>query len=197
VAASPTPPNSPNSSPELTEVERLRKLMKRATPLPWAWEQCGEKEDAPVVGVIVDGNNQPLTGCVECYNEDGSERGYYRETIAYDWQHCDGHSASANADFVVGAVNALPKLLDLIEALSSKNELPSEIEGLIERLLRKRVVPWAVLQGQLANPDGREAAQAILSLQRRLADAEKQIRSHEIGIAASLGAALNPKDTGR
>jgi hypothetical protein len=126
----------PNSSPELTEVERLRKLMKRATPLPWAWEQCGEKEDAPVVGVIVDGNNQPLTGCVECYNEDGSERGYYRETIAYDWQHCDGHSASANADFVVGAVNALPKLLDLIEALSSKNELPSSVMGMEEMVER-------------------------------------------------------------
>lgn len=119
----PTPPNSVVSE---AMIERLRQILKRATPLPWAWEQCGEKEDAPVVGVIVDRENQPLAGCIECYNEDGTERGYYRETIAYEWQHCDGHSASANADFVVEAVNALPALLDEIERLQSANTTGSD-----------------------------------------------------------------------
>jgi hypothetical protein len=101
-----------------------------------------------------------------------------------------------------------------IEALSSKNELPSGIEGLIERLLRKRVVPWAVLQGQLANPDGREAAQVILSLQRRLDERDAALEavkercfkadgdanwSHDILsiVVPIIDATLNPKDTGQ
>lgn len=100
--------NSTDTRPDLV---RLREAMERATPLPWAWEQCGEKEDAPVVGAIVDEDCKPLAGYVEPYNEDGTERDYYREAIAYELQSCDGHSASANAAFIVEAVNALPSLL--------------------------------------------------------------------------------------
>jgi hypothetical protein len=80
------------------------------------------------------------------------------------------------------------------KALSSKNELPSEIEGLVERLqdgddLHSRI----------------EAAQAILSLQRRLESVAQFALDLAGGRVMGDGldelrrradAALNPKDTG-
>jgi hypothetical protein len=100
-------------------VERLRKLLEHATPLPWAWEQCGEKEDCPVVGIILDNDEKPIAGFAEDFDEHGEERGFYRDTIALEWQSCDGCSPSANAALVVETINELPALLDRIEQLSS------------------------------------------------------------------------------
>jgi len=94
---------------EADGVEWLRALSERATPGPWAWEQCGEKEDAPVVGIIFPSDDhdceRPYAGRVQ--GDDDA----YRTTIARDWQSCDGHSASANADFTVAAVNYVRALL--------------------------------------------------------------------------------------
>lgn len=102
-------------------IARLRDVMKRATPLPWAWEQCGEKCDDPVIGVawrVEDESCTAVPGFLEDFDKDGKEQEFYRESIAYlgDANSPDA-SASANAMFMVEAVNALPGLLTALEKL--------------------------------------------------------------------------------
>ena len=189
--------------PDAELIERLTELLKHATPLPWALEQCGEKEDAPVVGVILDENDQPLTGYVEPYNEDGSERDYYRETIAYEWQSCDGHSASANALFVVEAVNALPVLLArLAELQAERTGLREALEpfadfanlsgagylpdnhtitlgsGMAARQLTMGDCRKARVQLLAANPDIPPALLRILTENHRIAEADAALAKH-------------------
>jgi len=99
----------PTTNGAILGVEELRELSERATGGPWCWEQCGEKCDAPVIGIAYRDDDtdckNPLSGYLEGYDGDGNEVTYYRETIAYEVQDCDGASASANAAFIVAAVN--------------------------------------------------------------------------------------------
>lgn len=88
--------------------EGLRALSDRATPGPWSWEQCGEKEDVPVVGIAFPGDDAE---CKAPYEGEFRDSDASRMTIAFDWQSCDGHSPSANAAFAVAAVNFVRTLL--------------------------------------------------------------------------------------
>lgn len=109
------------------EYAALEKAMKDAEPLPWAWEQCGEKEDCPVVGVIFEADDQPLAGRVEPYDADGVERDLQRWNIALEWgSGIDGTSPSGNADFAVLAVNSIPSLLKRVRELEGQGWQPIE-----------------------------------------------------------------------
>ena len=98
--------------------ERLRKLMARATALPWCWEQCGEKQDDPVLGLAFPADDEdgkrPIAGRLT------DDEAYRYGRIADGWHSCDGHSASANIELVTEALNALPTLLDLIATLQAR-----------------------------------------------------------------------------
>jgi hypothetical protein len=92
-------------------IARLGKLIERAEPLPWCWEQCGDKCDAPVVGVAFDRDDHPIAGELRVGENDDPD-GVVRYNIASDIGHgVDGRSPSANAELIVEAVNALPRLL--------------------------------------------------------------------------------------
>lgn len=92
-------------------VEELELAVERAEPLPWCWEQCGDKCDAPVVGVAFDSADNPIAGEIRLGPDDAEP---VRWNIASDiGTGCDGRSASANAALIVAAVNALPELLSL------------------------------------------------------------------------------------
>lgn len=105
----------------MNDVDELRKLLTKATPGPWVWEQCGDKCDDPVIGVAYGPDDldctQPLSGKLEDAGDD-----YYRERIAYNIEGGAGVDASSNAALIVAAVNALPSLLDRLEVLTAKNE---------------------------------------------------------------------------
>jgi ribosomal protein S12 methylthiotransferase accessory factor YcaO len=120
----------------------------RFTPGPWCWEQCGEKEDAPVVGIAflhsdTDCKN-PLSGFLRDY-ENGDEIQYYRETIAYEIQSNDGCSASANAALIAAApelYEALEKAAPFIGWASTRHQIiagvdAAELYDLIDALLAK------------------------------------------------------------
>ena len=92
----------------LTSGEGLRALSDRATPGPWAWEQCGDKEDVPVVGIAFPGDDPD---CKAPYEGEFRDSDASRMTIAYDWQWCDGNSPSANAAFAVACVNYVRAML--------------------------------------------------------------------------------------
>lgn len=96
------------SADAIRQGEGLRALSDRATPGPWSWEQCGEKEDVPVVGIAFSGDDPD---CKAPYEGEFRDSDASRMTIAFDWQSCDGHSPSANAAFAVAAVNFVRKLL--------------------------------------------------------------------------------------
>lgn len=73
---------------EALEVARLRRLLKEATPLPWEesyWDGEHSVHNSEVA-IIESVARQP-----------------------------DTHQAGRNAALIVGAVNALPELLDMIE----------------------------------------------------------------------------------
>ena len=95
-------------------------MSARFTPGPWCWEQCGDKEDAPVVGIAWlsnDASCKPLSGRLKDYDADGEPIEFYRETVAYGIQSCDGCSASANASLIAAAPElyaALGRALDYL-----------------------------------------------------------------------------------
>lgn len=119
----------------LPDLERLRELMRRAEPLPWVWEQCGDKVDAPVVGVAFDAEDKPLAGELCEYGEE-----VIRFNIASDLGSGIAPSApSANAAFIVEAVNSLPALLARIEGLEAGlKEAQVAIDYAAERLWNQR-----------------------------------------------------------
>lgn len=90
-------------------LEKLRPLSERATWGPWCWEQCGDKCDAPVVGIAMPDADENGERCYAGRLTDDAAHRYGR--IASEWHDCDGHSASANADFAVAAVNFVRALL--------------------------------------------------------------------------------------
>jgi hypothetical protein len=140
----PTPPNSPNSSPELTEV-------------------------GLVVGALAANLEIPTDQLIELQ--------------------------------ATGNLTTTAYLI--VQALSTKNELSSEIEGLVERLLKHCGLRE---NSVLAREAMEQAAQAILSLQRRLESVAQFALDLAGGRVMGDGldelrrradAALNPKDTGR
>ena len=139
---------------------RLRTALERAEPLPWCWEQCGEKEDCPVVGVAFDGDGEPQSG--QLYDH-GDE--IIRWNIASDiGSGIDSRSPSANADFIVEAVNAVPALLTAIEQLEA---IIAEKDAALEEEVRAAYIAgatdvhvyWRGLTGtERPEPDFAEAA---------------------------------------
>lgn len=109
----------------LALVSRLRTLGRFAYPAPWCWEQCGQQEDAPVLGVAWRDDDETCTaiaGKLRDFDEDGQVIEYYRETLAFEWPgHADG-SASANVELVVEVRNNLTTLLYGMERLIALTE---------------------------------------------------------------------------
>lgn len=111
-------------------IEKLDKMQARATPLPWSWEQCGDKCDAPVVGVSWRDDDEtchPVAGRIQDFDEQGNKVSYYRETIASEWASGGDGSPSANAAFVVEAVNSLPTLIAALTSLQEMNAQQTKI----------------------------------------------------------------------
>lgn len=87
----------------------LRKMSERATAGPWCWEQCGDKQDDPVVGIAFPPDDENGEHAYSGRLTDDDAYRYGR--IAIEWPHCDGHSGSANAAFAVAAVNFVRALI--------------------------------------------------------------------------------------
>ena len=129
--------------------EGLRALSDRATPGPWAWEQCGEKEDVPVVGIAFPGDDPD---CKAPYEGEFCDSDASRMTIAYDWQWCDGNSPSANAAFAVACVNYVRAMLSAspkATATASVRELTDAAlkDAVTELLSARGERPYRVLRG--------------------------------------------------
>lgn len=125
--------------PETEELARLRELALKATAGPWCWQQCGEKVDAPVVGIAylnddVDCKN-PLSGLLQDCDSDGNEIEYYRESIAYEIESCDGCSASSNAAFIAAANPAT--ILALIDGYREQAEKIGRLSVVLRELLNE------------------------------------------------------------
>jgi hypothetical protein len=95
-----------------------------------------------------------------------------------------------------------------IQALSSKNELPSEVADILEQLERDAYILAEAQGGRSDETSCYAAAQAILSLQRRLDErdalllearpyVEDCFSELDQRLLAKIDAALNPKDTGQ
>lgn len=141
------------------EREKLRAMSDRATAGPWAWEQCGEKEDAPVVGIIFPADDhdckKPYAG--EVRGDDDA----YRVTIAYDWQWCDGHSPAANASFAVACVNYVRSILALAAAptIPATGEAIRAVTAEMRRFMPTACGDWAdKIDDALAEEKGRKVA---------------------------------------
>lgn len=79
------------------ELEKLEALAKAATPGPWAWESVNEKGNDWCVGVIVDANDQPVSGRV-VGDEDGAVDVF---VCSGDGLHNAAHIAAANPAVVL------------------------------------------------------------------------------------------------
>lgn len=113
----------------------LRALSERATPGPWAWEQCGDKEDVPVIGIAFSGDDPD---CKAPYEGEFRDSDANRMTIAYDWQSCDGHSPSSNAAFAVAAVNFVRTMI----AAAPASPIPTSVANEGRDSFQQRVQPW-------------------------------------------------------
>jgi hypothetical protein len=89
---------------DLTE---LRRLHEAATPGPWAWEMTGDKDNSWGVGIIVDDDENLITG----RNEPGEN--LLVESVCE--AGADGNPA--DAELIVAMRNALPGLLAEVERL--------------------------------------------------------------------------------
>ena len=113
----------------------LFKLHRAAYPAPWCWEQCGQKDDDPVIGAAWwddDEDCNPIAGEVVA-PADNVDRGLYREAIALEMpSHADG-SGSANAALIVWLRNHVTEILN---ALASLSPTPKQEAGLVEEMER-------------------------------------------------------------
>ena len=100
-------------------LEKLRLLSERATWGPWCWEQCGDKHDDPIVGIAMPADD--ADGARAYAGRLTDEDAYRYGRIAGEWQDCDGHSASANADFAVAAVNFVRAMLSALPTQETNN----------------------------------------------------------------------------
>lgn len=123
-------------TPTRPNIEQIAAAAREATPGPWCYEQCGIKCDAPVVGIAYRADDvdceRPITGRLEECDENGDEIEYYRETVAYEIQDCDGASASMNARHIAtsnpAAIQALTSYVLWLE------EQAKILPGLLEAL---------------------------------------------------------------
>jgi hypothetical protein len=197
-----TPPNKPNSSPELTEVERAPTHRCKECDALWIrWPDGYWSLYSHKCGPCCD--NVSMGDQIELLPDDDPRREavLWRKAVHRFRRAAtrrDGYPADLELATVKAIVADAPRAA--IQALATKNELPSEIEELVERLPR-----WAenVLDAALAD-DLEEAAQAILSLQRRLESVAQFALDLAGGRVMGDGldelrrradAALNPKDT--
>jgi len=93
---------TPNVDPAMAE---LRRLLDAATPGPWAWEMTGDKDNSWGVGIIVDDDENLITG----RNETGEN--LLVESVCE--AGADGNPA--DAELIAAMRNALPGLLAEVE----------------------------------------------------------------------------------
>jgi hypothetical protein len=191
--------NSPNSLPELADVERAKIELAARNFIDDDLGRLLEMESVVdrMVACFV-------AGVLSSKNE-----------LPFDPLPCDVRlppattiRAGCKLETLLLALSVEGRPKHFAEALSSKNELPSEIEGLVERwraCIRSAQDVGNTVTFRISTAD--EMVNAILSLQRRLDERDALLR--EAGtllrctfgehdeLIARIDAALNPKDTGR
>ncbi len=162
----------------LTSVEGLRPLSDRATPGPWAWEQCGDKEDAPVVGTIHGPDDQPIAGRFE-QPIDAGDLDFVREPIFRDVHANDGCSASANAAFAVACVNYVRAVL----AAAPKATAAASVRESVARIIDPEAWGYCDKLAEQGNPTPARRAGCADSL----AKADAILALTDTGTAATIG----------
>lgn len=87
-------------------LEELEGLISMATPGPWAYEQHGDTSECSV-GVILDDNNKQISGL----NTDTTL--FVADTVAPEV------ASSTDAAYIVAACNAVPRLIEMVQDMSS------------------------------------------------------------------------------
>lgn len=159
----------------LTSGEGLRALSDRATAGPWAWEQCGDKEDAPVVGIAFPGDDPD---CKAQYEGEFRDSDASRMTIAYDWQWCDGNSPSANAAFAVACVNYVRAMLAASPKAAATASVREDCAAACDR-----IATGSVYIGE--SEEGRARHEGIIAGARNCAAAIRRLT--DSGTAATIG----------
>ncbi|MBI0530895.1 hypothetical protein [Sphingomonas sp. TX0522] len=159
----------------LTSGEGLRALSDRATAGPWAWEQCGDKEDAPVVGIAFPGDDPD---CKAPYEGEFRDSDASRMTIAYDWQWCDGNSPSANAAFAVACVNYVRAMLAASPKAAATASVREDCAAACDR-----IATGSVYIGE--SEEGRARHEGIIAGARNCAAAIRRLT--DSGTAATIG----------
>jgi len=107
--------------------DELRKLAEAATPGPWMGESGGEKDGYVVVGVAyaIDDENcdTQVAGWPKMWDPETGKELVYRDVAICEM--ADGN-IGANANLIVAMRNALPGLLDELDALRAGHKLRSD-----------------------------------------------------------------------
>lgn len=99
-----------------SEIERLKELERKATPAPWAGENCGVKCQSLVVGVIYaldkdgDCGGEPLAGWPVAWDPESGKELTVRDELIFSMED-DAVNAGPNAALLVALRNAAPSLL--------------------------------------------------------------------------------------
>ena len=103
--------------------DELRKLAEAATPGPWMGESGGEKDGYVVVGVAyaIDDENcdTQVAGWPKMWDPETGKELVYRDVAICEM--ADGN-IGANANLIVAMRNALPGLLDELDALRKERD---------------------------------------------------------------------------
>lgn len=100
-------------------IGKLKELLEKATPVPWAWEATGEKSNDWCVGTAMN----PDTGE---YATELIEQGDGFEPVDLVCSRDDA-TGFQDARLIVEVVNALPKLLEAVDALKELVDASEEL----------------------------------------------------------------------
>jgi hypothetical protein len=133
-----------SSDPSL-RLSQIRERCEKATQGPWAWESTGEKSNEWALGVVLDANNQPISG----HNEAAGESD---DTVVDEAIVDNGVGPFADADFIAHAREDVPYLLDLVSELIRREQaLREHNEALMDALAAEtqRDVPRELIDTEI------------------------------------------------
>lgn len=165
-----------------TLADKLRELLPRVTPGPWAVESCGEKGDgAHMIGVVFAPADDPecknqLSGSLPDCDDDGDFIEYYRDELVAE---CDLHNRNPGYDseLIALAPTMAEQIIkaddELRRAEREIAELKAERKALIKRLADK------ICEANLTLIDRAEAAEREIARLKREIDAAEKSRDDQ------------------